>query len=158
MAHRDGDGFMLCDCGREHWGLHGAAGLLLVRTDLHPPHVLLQLRAGWTHGGGTWAVPGGARDSHEDIVTAAIREAREEVGVDSTRMEVRHVFADDHGSWRYDTVIAFTKDDAGVYAANHESAETRCVPLDDVATFDLHPGLGANWPEIALLVRAELAA
>ena len=158
MAHRDGDGFMLCDCGREHWGLHGAAGLLLVRTDLHPPHVLLQLRAGWTHGGGTWAVPGGARDSHEDIVTAAIREAREGVGVGSTRMEVRHVFADDHGSWRYDTVIAFTKDDAGVYAANHESAETRWVPLDDVATFDLHPGLGANWPEIALLVRAELAA
>ena len=158
MAHRDGNGFMLCDCGREHWGLHGAAGLLLVRTDLHPPHVLLQLRAGWTHGGGTWAVPGGARDSHEDIVTAAIREAREEVGVDSTRMEVRHVFADDHGSWRYDTVIAFTKDDAGVYAANHESAETRWVPLDDVATFDPHPGLGANWPEIALLVRAELAA
>ena len=153
MAHRDGDGFMLCDCGREHWGLHGAAGLLLVRTDLDPPHVLLQLRAGWTHGGGTWAVPGGARDSHEDIVTAAIREAREEVGVDSSRMEVRHVFADDHGSWRYDTVIA-----AGVYAANHESAETRWVPLDDVATFDLHPGLGANWPEIALLVRAELAA
>lgn len=157
MAHRDGDGFMLCDCGREHWGLHGAAGLLLVRTDLNPPHVLLQLRAGWTHGGGTWAVPGGARDSHEDIVTAAIREAREEVGVDSTRMEVRHVFADDHGSWRYDTVIAFTKDDAGVHAANHESAETRWVPLEDVATFDLHPGLGANWPEIALLVRAEIA-
>jgi 8-oxo-dGTP pyrophosphatase MutT (NUDIX family) len=125
---------------------------------MDPPHVLLQLRAGWTHGGGTWAVPGGARDSHEDIVTAAIREAREEVGVDSTRMAVRCIFADDHGSWRYDTVIAFTKDDAGVYAANHESAETRWVPLDDVATFDLHPGLGANWPEIALLVRAELAA
>jgi 8-oxo-dGTP diphosphatase len=126
MAHRDGDGFMLCDCGREHWGLHGAAGLLLVRTDMNPPHVLLQLRAGWTHGGGTWAVPGGARDSHEDIVTAAIREAREEVGVDSTRMEVRHVFADDHGSWRYDTVIAFTKDDAGVYAANTLGSARRC--------------------------------
>ena len=158
MAHRDGDGFMLCDCGREHWGLHGAAGLLLVRTDVNPPLVLLQLRAGWTHGGGTWAVPGGARDSHEDIVTAAIREAHEEVGVDSTRMAVRCVFADDHGSWRYDTVIAFTKDDAGVYAANHESAETRWEPLDDVATFDLHPGLGANWSELAALVRAELAA
>jgi 8-oxo-dGTP diphosphatase len=132
--------------------------LLLVRTDMNPPHVLLQLRAGWTHGGGTWAVPGGARDSHEDIVTAAIREAHEEVGVDSTRMAVRCIFADDHGSWRYDTVIAFTKDDAGVYAANHESAETRWVPIDDVATFDLHPGLGANWSAIATLVRAELAA
>lgn len=153
MAHRDGDGFIFCDCGREHWGLHGAAGLLLVRTDLEVPHVLLQLRATWTHGGGTWAIPGGARDSHEDIITAAIREAHEEVGVDATRCDVRQVFADDHGNWRYDTVIAFTRDDAGVYAANHESAETRWVPLDEVAQFNLHPGLAANWSVIAWLVR-----
>ncbi|MCE2710652.1 MAG: hypothetical protein RLZZ538_159 [Actinomycetota bacterium] len=157
MAHRDGDGFLFCDCGREHWGLHGAAGLLLVRTDLDSAHVLLQLRASWTHGGGTWAIPGGARDSHEDIVSAAIREAHEEVGVDSTRIEVRHVFADDHGSWRYDTVIALTSDDAGVYAANHESAETRWVPLHDVEGFDLHPGLAAHWVDIAELIRKELA-
>jgi 8-oxo-dGTP diphosphatase len=128
-----------------------------VRTDLDSAHVLLQLRASWTHGGGTWAIPGGARDSHEDIVSAAIREAHEEVGVDSTRIEVRHVFADDHGSWRYDTVIALTSDDAGVYAANHESAETRWVPLHDVEGFDLHPGLAAHWVDIAELIRKELA-
>ena len=36
--------------------------------------VLLQLRAAWTHGGGTWAIPGGALDSHEDPITAAVRE------------------------------------------------------------------------------------
>lgn len=153
MAHRDGDGFLLCSCGREHWGLHGAAGLLLVRTDLGEPHALLQLRATWTHGGGTWALPGGARDSHEDIVTAALREAFEEVGVDTTRVEVRHVFADDHGTWRYDTVIALCSDDAGVYAANHESAETKWVPLSDVETYDLHPGLAVNWTAILGLVR-----
>ncbi|NCW91646.1 MAG: NUDIX hydrolase, partial [Acidimicrobiia bacterium] len=29
MAHRDGDGFIRCTCGHSHWGLHGAAGLLL---------------------------------------------------------------------------------------------------------------------------------
>jgi 8-oxo-dGTP diphosphatase len=90
-------------------------------------------------------------------VSAAIREAHEEVGVDSTRIEVRHVFADDHGSWRYDTVIALTCDDAGVYAANHESAETRWVPLHDVEGFDLHPGLAAHWVDIAELIRKELA-
>ncbi|NCY10264.1 MAG: NUDIX domain-containing protein, partial [Actinobacteria bacterium] len=89
MAHRDGDGFIRCQCGHSHWGVHGAAGLLLVRTDLARPSVLLQLRAGWTHGGGTWALPGGARDSHEDVVTAALREAAEEVGVDHSRVEVR---------------------------------------------------------------------
>jgi len=82
MARRDGDGFVRCKCGSAHWGLHGAAGLLIVRVDLDEPSVLLQLRAEWTHGGGTWALPGGARDSHEDPQTAALREAEEEVGVD----------------------------------------------------------------------------
>lgn len=157
MAHRDGDGFIFCECGREHWGLHGAAGLLLVRTDLVEPSALLQLRATWTHGGGTWALPGGARDSHEDVVTAALREATEEVGVDSTRVTVRTIFADDHGNWRYDTVIALCSDDAGVYAANHESAATKWVPLEEVATYDLHPGLANHWLRIAEMVRKELS-
>ncbi|MEY4400526.1 MAG: hypothetical protein RL072_391 [Actinomycetota bacterium] len=158
MAHRDGDGFVRCTCGHAHWGLHGAAGLLLVRTDLEQPCVLLQLRAGWTHGGGTWALPGGARDSHEDVVTAALREATEEVGVDHSRLEVRHVFSDDHGSWRYDTVIAFAQDDAGIFPANHETSDIEWVPLHDVADYDLHPGLAAHWTTIAELVRRELTA
>ncbi|MFM7262396.1 MAG: hypothetical protein ACKO1X_01430 [Acidimicrobiales bacterium] len=46
MASRDGDGWVFClKCQARHWGLNGAAGLLLVRTDLEEPHVLLQLRA-----------------------------------------------------------------------------------------------------------------
>ena len=66
MGLRDGDGWVDCDCGFRHWGRFGAAGLLLVRRDTPQPQVLLQLRAEWTHGGGTWALPGGAKDSHED--------------------------------------------------------------------------------------------
>jgi 8-oxo-dGTP pyrophosphatase MutT (NUDIX family) len=76
------------------------------------PHVLLQLRAAWTHGGGTWALPGGALDSHEDSVTAAGREASEEAGINSDDYLVRDVFSDNHGPWRYDTVIAHTNGDA----------------------------------------------
>ena len=156
MAHRDGDGFVRCQCGHAHWGVHGAAGLLLVRTDLEHPAALLQLRAEWTHGGGTWALPGGARDSHESVIEAAIREAAEEVGVDSTRIDVRKVFTDDHGTWRYDTVIAFSVDDAGIYAANHETSGIEWVPLHDVHTYELHPGLAAHWSSIADMVRGEL--
>ena len=77
MAMRDGDGWVECDCGNRHWGKHGAAGLLLIRDQ----HLLLQHRAPWVHNGDTWGVPGGARDSHETIVEAAIREAVEETGV-----------------------------------------------------------------------------
>jgi len=157
MAHRDGDGFIRCTCGHSHWGLHGAAGLLLVRTDLAQPSVLLQLRAGWTHGGGTWALPGGARDSHEDVITAALREAAEEVGVDNSRVEVRKIFSDDHGNWRYDTVIAFAQDDAGIFAANHETSDLEWVALPDVGDYDLHPGLATHWTTIAELVRRELS-
>ena len=61
MAARDGDGWIECRCGSRHWGIHGAAGLLLVRSG----KILLQLRAPWVHNGGTWGIPGGARDSHE---------------------------------------------------------------------------------------------
>ena len=72
MAHSgDGNGWVVCALGHRHWGRFGAAGLLL--TDGR--RVLLQHRAAWTHEGDTWAVPGGARDSHEDPITAALREA-----------------------------------------------------------------------------------
>ena len=156
MGFRDGDGWVACDCGRAHWGLFGAAGLLLVRLDLPDPHVLLQLRAAWTHGGGTWALPGGALDSHEDAITAAAREAHEEAGIHPDSLQVVGVFSDDHGNWRYDTVIAHTQGDAGAHEANMESDEVRWVPLDDVADYDLHPGLGASWQALHLQVRAGL--
>ena len=34
MGLRDGDGWVFCNCGYRHWGLHGAAGLLMVRFDM----------------------------------------------------------------------------------------------------------------------------
>ena len=65
---------------------HGAAGLLLraPRPD-GTPAVLLQHRAPWSHQGGTWGLPGGARDSHETAEQAAVREAHEEAGLPSER-------------------------------------------------------------------------
>ena len=73
MVHRDGDGWIECNCGGKHWGLNGAAGLLLVRGGA----ILMQHRAPWVHNGDTWGIPGGARDSHESVIEAAIREAHE---------------------------------------------------------------------------------
>lgn len=156
MAFRDGDGWVDCDCGHRHWGLHGAAGLLLVRRDQSEPFVLLQLRAAWTHGGGTWALPGGALDSHEDSVSAAAREASEEAGVDANDFRVRDIFSDDHGSWRYDTVIAHCHGDAGAFAANAESEDLRWVLLAEVVDFELHSGLAAAWPQLHMRVLATL--
>lgn len=158
MAFRDGDGWVLCQrCQSRHWGLHGAAGLLLVRLDLEPAHVLLQLRAGWTHGGGTWALPGGALDSHENPHQAAVREAYEETGIDPELVTPIKMFSDDHGNWQYHTVIAHTAVDVGAFDANAESEALHWVPLEEVATYDLHPGLRHTWPELIDLVKITLS-
>ena len=88
----DGDGWVF-DSGARYWGLHGAAGLLL-RAPLPDGDmgVLLQHRAVWSDQGGTWGLPGGARDSHESAVDTAIREAGEEAGIvaDQGRRGSRH--------------------------------------------------------------------
>lgn len=156
VAFRDGDGWVYCQCGQRHWGLYGAAGLLLVRRDREEPEVLLQLRAAWVHGGGTWALPGGALDSHEDSVTAAAREAHEEAGIEPSHLDFKAVFSADHGDWRYDTVIAHTYSDAGAFAANAETDALHWVRIDDVQTYELHPGLHAAWPQLRVALENTL--
>ena len=88
--HGDGDGWVVSDNGAHYWGRYGAAGLLLraPRPD-GTPAVLLQHRAVWSHQGGTWGLPGGARDSHETAEETAVREAREEAGLPAERVAVR---------------------------------------------------------------------
>ena len=89
-VHGDGDGWVVSDSGAHYWGRFGAAGLLLraPRPD-GTPAVLLQHRAVWSHQGGTWGLPGGARDSHESAAETAVREAREEAGLSAEQLAVR---------------------------------------------------------------------
>ena len=120
----------MSDTGNHYWGRYGAAGLLLraPRPD-GTPAVLLQHRAPWSHQGGTWGLPGGARDSHETAEQAAVREAHEEAGLLDERLSVRAtvVTATASGThWTYTTVVA----DAGELlhtVPNRESAELRWV-------------------------------
>lgn len=153
MASRDGDGWVACRCGSRHWGLNGAAGLVLFRPGPAGPEVLLQHRADWVHDGGTWAVPGGARDSHESPVVAALREAGEEVGVQARHVEVSGTLAGtDHEDWRYDYVLALAGADAEVRVANGETADLGWVPVDRVPGLPLHHGLARDWQMLSAAV------
>lgn len=60
------------------WGPNYTADPIVVRRDFGEPHVLLIERADKTG----WALPGGFVDGDETGLEAAIREAREETGVD----------------------------------------------------------------------------
>ncbi|WP_221354654.1 phosphotransferase [Streptomyces beigongshangae] len=56
--------------------------LILRRETADGPRVLLSRRAGQVYAAGLWHLPSGHLDGpHEDVVTALIREAREETGV-----------------------------------------------------------------------------
>jgi 8-oxo-dGTP diphosphatase len=135
--------------------LFGAAGLLL-----RAPRpgggtvVLMQHRAPWSHQGGTWALPGGARDSHETSEDAAVREAYEEAGIAPEAVRVRgsRVTATAPSGWTYTTVIADIAEPVPT-TANIESAELAWVPEDQVPARPLHPAFAAAWP----LLRAEPA-
>jgi 8-oxo-dGTP diphosphatase len=144
----DGDGWVVSDTGVHYWGRHGAAGLLLRAPSADgSPAVLLQHRAPWSHQGGTWGLPGGARDSHESAEQAAVREALEEAGLPTERLSVRAtvITASASGTgWTYTTVVA----DAGELlrtVPNQESAELRWVAEDQVDHLPLHPGFAASW-------------
>jgi 8-oxo-dGTP diphosphatase len=142
---------VLSDSGAAYWGKHGAAGLLLRAPGPDgSPAVLLQHRAPWSHQGGTWGLPGGARDSHETPEQAAVREAHEEAGLIAESLTVRTtvVTASATGShWTYTTVIA---DAAELLETvpNRESSELRWVAEEEVADLPLHPGFAASWERL----------
>lgn len=145
----DGDGWVFDPDGARYWGRHGAAGLLLCSRNADGVAVLLQHRAVWSHQGGTWGLPGGARDSHESAEDAAIREAEEEAGIDREVIEVleSQVTHEAVSGWTYTTVLARVPEPVAT-VANGESAELRWVPARDVDELPLHPGFGSAWPTL----------
>lgn len=146
---RDGDGWTRCGAGHKHWGVYGAAGLLLVAPG---PAVLLQHRAYWSHHGDTWGVPGGARGARESAVEAALREAGEETGLDTATVEVVTELVDDHGGWAYTTVVARAELELPVHALDRESTDVRWVAVEGVLGLPLHPGFATTWPELRALL------
>lgn len=140
----DGDGWVYCAQGHRHWGRFGAAGLLLVGEQ----RAVLQHRAAWTHEGGSWALPGGARDSHEDPVATALREAHEEADIEPSAVTPLGWWRDDHGGWSYTTIVARARRPVSPRAANAESSEVRWWASAEIDRLPLHTGLAGAWPRL----------
>ena len=208
----DGDGWTRCAAGHRHWGLNGAAGLLLRDTDPTQPadlgagprrgaagspagtgnspagaaardagtvgqgadpvdqgarrgagalsagpgavvtggrdRVVLQHRAWWSHQGGTWGVPGGARDSAETAVEAALRETAEEANIPPAAVRPYGELIDDHGGWSYTTVLGRPVGPVDPEPIGGESEDVRWVDVAAVDALPLHPGFAAAWPRL----------
>lgn len=143
--HRDpGDTWVELPDGRRFWGKYGAAGLLVVEP---AQAILLQHRAGFSHFGGTWGIPGGARHAGEDAVTGALREAYEEATVPRDQLTIIGEDVLDLGPWTYTTVFArsprFTPT-----IGDRESIELQWVPIAALDTYELHPMFAAALPRL----------
>ncbi|WP_299954817.1 NUDIX domain-containing protein [uncultured Modestobacter sp.] len=146
------DGWTTCALGHRHWGLAGAAGLLLHRPGGTGPEVLLQLRVEWSHHGGTWGTPGGALHPRESPADGALREAGEELGLRRADVVLGRESVDDHGGWRYTTVLATPAGplEPADLALNEESVGVGWFGLDDLP--ELHPGFAASLPVLRPLL------
>ncbi|MBC7290606.1 MAG: NUDIX domain-containing protein [Actinotalea sp.] len=154
LHRQPGDGWVECACGRRHWGLHGAAGLLLFRTDDggRAESVVLQHRAVWSDQGGTWGIPGGALAPGERPEDGAVREAAEEAGIDPEAVSVLTTRVLDHGTWSYTTVVARATGFHDPRPTDHESLAVAWVRVAEVPARPLLPAFEAAWPELRELL------
>ena len=138
-----GDNWVHGPNGERVWGMFGAAGVLVWNraTDC----VLLQLRAEWSHHGGTWGIPGGALKFGEDAVAGAMREAHEEAGVPEELLIALDTYVIDLGFWAYTTVIVETRELFEPAYNDAESTDLQWIGRDQVESFELHPRFGKSW-------------
>jgi len=140
-----GDAWVFGPDGARFWGRYGAAGLLVWHRDAG---ILMQLRAGWSHLGGTWGLPGGARKENEAADVAALREASEEAGVPPENLRVLFTSVLDLDFWSYTTVVVEAVELFEPVIGDAESEALAWIAVDAVEQRPLHPGFGAAWPAL----------
>jgi ADP-ribose pyrophosphatase YjhB (NUDIX family) len=96
-------------------------------------------------GKGRWSIPGGSVHLSEKVRDAAIREAKEESGLDIEIIDDRpidvfdSIITDGNGRTKYHfTLLEFlAKPKSGSLQAAEDAADARWVALDDVKKYDL---------------------
>ncbi|MEV7875165.1 NUDIX hydrolase [Microbacterium sp. NPDC089188] len=140
-----GDAWVVAPTGEKYWGRFGAAGLLALDPERG---VLLQHRVSWSHFGGTWALPGGARHEGESARDGALRESTEEAGVPVDAVRARFESVLDLGIWSYSTLVADVTTPFDPVISDPESVALEWVAVDRVTDLPLHPGFAAAWPAL----------
>ncbi|KAI0841901.1 hypothetical protein F5Y06DRAFT_306873 [Hypoxylon sp. FL0890] len=99
--------WVICSKGHEHFGRFGAAGILIYRFR---PSGEVEMLIGQRAGKGDWSTIGGFLDEGEIAENGALRELREEIGLDARDLVEYTGFAiNDHGGWKYTTIVATLK-------------------------------------------------
>ena len=80
-----------------------------------------------------WALPGGFVDYGESLENAAMREAKEETGLELTNLEQFHAYSEpDRDPRQHNISIVFTADGNGNLMAGDDARGARIFPLDQL--------------------------
>jgi len=148
-----GDGFVTVTDGGVRWGRYGAAGMLVRHVDLDGvTWLFLARRSPYCHRGGTWGIPGGALDLGEEPLQGAVREFREEIGIEPAPFTVAGVHEDDHGGWSYWTIVADVDDRfPPPVSFNWETDEVRWVAVHELGALPLFDAFESTLQRLGML-------
>lgn len=149
-----GDAWVIAPDGQRYWGRFGAAGLLAFDPERG---ILLQHRVSWSHHGGTWALPGGARHQGESAQDGAMRESAEEAGVPPAALRPRFMSVLDLGIWSYATLVADVEKPFDPVISDQESVELAWIDPGEVENLPLHPAFAASWKRLRPLLEVRPA-
>jgi 8-oxo-dGTP diphosphatase len=123
-------------------------GVGVILLDEAADQVLLIRRAS-APAAGCWSVPGGLVDPGETLRDAALRELREETGLEATLLDVAAVVervvrdSADRVQYHYLIVDFVGRVSAGTPCASSDAADARWVPVADVPALEHTGGLVA---------------
>ncbi len=104
--------------------------IIRMKTEDGVDGVVLVKRRNPPHG---WALPGGFVDYGETLEEAAVREAKEETGLDVVLERQFHAYSDPSRDPRLHTIsVVFLASARGVPRGGDDAAEARIFPLDEL--------------------------
>ena len=116
-----------------------------ILIEIEPDTVVLIRRRNPPHG---WAIPGGFVDYGESLEHAAIREAKEETGLDVTLIRQFHTYSDPSRDPRQHTIsTVFLASASGEPRGDDDALEARIFPLNalpEPLVFD-HASILEDW-------------